>query len=117
MTDSTASATGSLLHQPQPFSLHNRHALVTGGASGIGAATVRELARAGAAVWIADLNGDAAEALADGAAWLHARSRLDVTNAASIAAAVAQLEGLDILVNNAGIGHVGNIEATEPRRL
>ena len=50
--------------QTQPFRLDNRHALVTGGASGIGEATVKELARAGAFVWIADINLPAAEALA-----------------------------------------------------
>lgn len=96
-----------------PFRLDGRHALVTGGASGIGEATVQELARAGAFVWIADINVTAAEALADSlqsAQALH----LDVTSTASIAAAAAKLERLDILVNNAGIGHVGSIEATEP---
>ncbi len=48
----------------QPFCLEGRHALVTGGASGIGEATVKELTRAGAFVWIADINASAAEALA-----------------------------------------------------
>jgi 2-keto-3-deoxy-L-fuconate dehydrogenase len=48
----------------QVFSLEGRHALVTGGASGIGEATVKELVRAGAFVWIADINLDAAEELA-----------------------------------------------------
>ena len=38
-------------------SLEDRIVLVTGGASGIGEATVKELARAGAFVWIADLGG------------------------------------------------------------
>ena len=95
------------------FRLDNRRALVTGGASGIGAATVKELARAGAEVYIADLNHQAAEALA--AATPNTRALpLDVTNPASIAAAVAPLSHLDILVNNAGIGHVGGIETTEP---
>ena len=49
----------------QPFRLDGRHALVTGGASGIGEATVKELVRAGAFVWIADINLAAAEALAE----------------------------------------------------
>lgn len=99
--------------QPQPFRLDNRHALVTGGASGIGEATVKELVRAGAFVWIADVNLAAAEALTKSTGSAKAVA-LDVTNADSIAAAVARLERLDILVNNAGIGHVGSIETTDP---
>jgi 2-keto-3-deoxy-L-fuconate dehydrogenase len=95
------------------FRLDGRHALVTGGASGIGEATVKELARAGAQVWIADLNLEAAQTLA--ASIPSARAlHLDVTDPHSIAAAVLQLDRLDILVNNAGIGHVGSIETTEP---
>jgi 2-keto-3-deoxy-L-fuconate dehydrogenase len=99
--------------QPTPFRLENRHALVTGGASGIGEATAKELTRAGAHVYIADINLPAAEALAVAIGSATA-IRLDVTSPDSIAAAVAQLSRLDILVNNAGIGHVGSIEATEP---
>jgi 2-keto-3-deoxy-L-fuconate dehydrogenase len=97
----------------QAFSLRGRHALVTGGASGIGEATVRELIRAGAFVSIADINLSAAESLSlslGSSQALH----LDVTSPQSISAAVSQLERLDILVNNAGIGHVGSIEQTEP---
>ena len=102
-----------MIENDQPFRLNGRYALVTGGASGIGAATVKELSRAGASVWIADINHLAAEALA--ASLPAARAlRMDVTNPASIAEAAAQLERLDILVNNAGIGHVGSIEGTEP---
>jgi 2-keto-3-deoxy-L-fuconate dehydrogenase len=96
-----------------PFRLDNRRALVTGGASGIGEATVHELVRAGAFVYIADINVPAGEALAaslPSTEFLH----LDVTGPTSIAAAVAKIARLDILVNNAGIGHVGSIEATEP---
>ena len=99
--------------QSQPFRLENRHALVTGGASGIGAATVKELANAGAFVWIADIDHDAAEALAASIPSTQAL-HLDVTSSASIAAAVAQVSRLHILVNSAGIGHVGSIESTEP---
>jgi 2-keto-3-deoxy-L-fuconate dehydrogenase len=96
-----------------PFRLDGRHALITGGASGIGEATAKEFNRAGAYVWIADINVNAAEVLAEKigrAKALH----LDVTHPESIAAAAAQIDSLDILVNNAGIGHVGSIEHTEP---
>jgi 2-keto-3-deoxy-L-fuconate dehydrogenase len=96
-----------------PFGLEGRHALVTGGASGIGEATAKELARAGAFVWIADIHHAAAEALAATLPAAHALA-MDVTQRDSIGAAVAQLERLDILVNCAGIGHVGSIEVTEP---
>jgi 2-keto-3-deoxy-L-fuconate dehydrogenase len=97
----------------QPFRLDGRHALVTGGASGIGEATVKELARAGAFVWVADINLAAAEALAQTTGSAKA-IHLDVTSLESVAAAAAQVARLDILVNNAGIGHVGTLEATEP---
>ncbi len=96
-----------------PFRLDGRHALVTGGASGIGESTVKELVRAGAFVWVADINLAAAETLAASAGSAKA-IQLDVTNPESIAAAVGQVQQLDILVNNAGIGHVGSIETTEP---
>jgi len=103
----------STTHLPDAFRLDSRHALVTGGASGIGEATVKELARAGAFVWIADIDLAAAETLA--AELGSARAiQLDVTSPESISKADAQLDRLDILVNNAGIGHVGNIETTEP---
>lgn len=95
------------------FRLDGRHALVTGGASGIGEATAKELARAGAFVWIADINLAAAEALAESLGSARA-VELNVTKAASITAAAARLDRLDILVNNAGIGHVGSVETTEP---
>ena len=95
-----------------PFALHGRKALVTGGASGIGEATVKELVRAGAFVWIADINQSAAERLAKTIGSSEALS-LDVTSPKSIAAALRRVDLLDILVNNAGIGHVGSIEATE----
>ena len=100
-------------NQAQPFRLDGRHALVTGAASGIGESTARELVRAGAFVWIADINLDAAEKLA-GELGAARAIRLDVTSAESVAAARAQVDRLDLLVNNAGIGHVGSIETTEP---
>jgi 2-keto-3-deoxy-L-fuconate dehydrogenase len=113
MTDPTRSTLESPQNQPQPFRLDGRHALVTGGASGIGEATVKELVRAGAFVWIADINISAAEALAQSTGSAKAL-HLDVTSPDSVSAAAAQLDRLDLLVNNAGIGHVGSIETTEP---
>ena len=113
MTDQDPHSQAALSNKDGAFRLDGRHALVTGGASGIGEATVKELVRAGAFVWIADINVTAAEELAKSlgsAKALH----LDVTSAESISAAAGRLERLDILVNNAGIGHVGSIETTEP---
>jgi 2-keto-3-deoxy-L-fuconate dehydrogenase len=94
------------------FRLDGLHALVTGGASGIGAATAKELARAGAFVWIGDLNLEAGKTLAGTLRETRA-VRMDVTSAESIEQAASQLPQLDILVNNAGIGHVGGIATTQ----
>ncbi|MGA3261767.1 MAG: SDR family NAD(P)-dependent oxidoreductase, partial [Bryobacteraceae bacterium] len=94
-----------------PFRLDGRKALVTGGASGIGEATCRALAEAGALVTIADIDHDRARALAaelDGAQVLI----LDITDEEAVHAGVGAIEALDILVNNAGIGLVGGIEET-----
>jgi len=95
------------------FRLDGKVALVTGGASGIGEATCKELARAGASVIVADINLEAAEKLA--ASLPHAKAvRMDVTNIESIDRAASLLDRLDILVNNAGIAHVGDIAHVEP---
>jgi 2-keto-3-deoxy-L-fuconate dehydrogenase len=94
------------------FDLTGKVALVTGGASGIGAATAKRLAEAGAHVVIADLNEAAAKTLA---AELPSATGvgMDVTNAASIAETMRSVSRLDILVNNAGIGLVGDITQTD----
>lgn len=92
--------------------LAGRAAIVTGGASGIGAACARELASRGAHVTVVDVDAAAATSLADeigGRAWA-----LDLLD-------VEELEGLelsvDILVNNAGVQHVAAIEDFMPARF
>jgi NAD(P)-dependent dehydrogenase (short-subunit alcohol dehydrogenase family) len=94
------------------FRLDGKQALVTGGGSGIGAATCRELTKAGARVIVADANEGAAKKVATELVTGRA-IRMDVTQSASIRAAFEGLEQLDILVNSAGIGHVGDILHTE----
>ncbi|MGH3676055.1 MAG: 3-hydroxybutyrate dehydrogenase [Mycobacterium sp.] len=92
--------------------LAGRTALVTGGASGIGAACARELSARGAVVTVADLDDIGAKAIAQeigGKAWA-----VDLSD-------VAALEGLqletDILVNNAGVQHVSPITDFPPDRF
>lgn len=83
-------------------------ALVTGGASGLGAATVRRLAQAGAKVVIADLNAETGEALAGELGGQALFVKTDVTSESSlqdaVKAAVERHGGLHINVNCAGIG-------------
>ncbi len=97
--------------QSTPFRLDGLRALVTGGASGIGEATCRVLAEAGARVIVADIDGERARTLADRLS--HASVQVvDITNKADVDAVLGVISSLDILVNNAGIGLVGNIEET-----
>jgi NAD(P)-dependent dehydrogenase (short-subunit alcohol dehydrogenase family) len=91
--------------------LEGKVAIVTGGASGIGAAIARRFASDGAAVCISDIHLDPAKALADELAHDGARAiavAADVSDEQAVAAlidrTVAELGRLDILVSNAGIG-------------
>ncbi|WP_110971643.1 SDR family oxidoreductase [Pseudomonas huaxiensis] len=104
------------LQQKLPGRVHDKIALITGGAKGIGRASVRLLAREGARVVIADIDGAAGEALAAEIG----DAALFTPHDASSEAGWQQLMGevrerfgrLDILVNNAGILIPGTIEET-----
>ena len=82
-------------------------AVVTGGASGIGAATAKLLVERGARVAVLDRD------VADVDSTAFAAVPCDVTSTAAVDAAisdvVSRLGGIDILVNNAGIGAVGDV--------
>lgn len=96
--------------QPSPFNLAGRAAVVTGGASGIGAGIARALAAAGAAVVIADIDTDGAASMANALVrdGMEATSvELDLSDEESIVRAcgevAAQVGTPWVLVNNAGL--------------
>jgi NAD(P)-dependent dehydrogenase (short-subunit alcohol dehydrogenase family) len=84
---------------------HHEVALITGGASGIGAAVARRLAARGAAVVVADVDREGGEAVAAeiGGAFVPCDVRDLEANRAAVAAAVERFGGLDFAFLNAGI--------------
>ncbi len=102
------------------FSLEGKIAVITGGAGGIGRATVRRFASAGAQVVVADVND--AQALADEVAGLFVQT--DVSDEAQVEALMntaASAHGrIDVVINNAGIpvggAAIADISADDVRR-
>lgn len=103
------------------FDLTGRTALVTGGARGLGAGMAEALARAGAAIAIADVLEDIGQETVEKLQASGARAtfvKLDVTDDANWEAAInqtiADLGGLDIVVNNAGVEITSLVTELDP---
>ena len=98
--------------------LDGKVAVVTGGASGIGAATCRRFVAEGARVVVADLNDDAGESFLRELGSAAAFKRTDVGSLADVEAAVAlaveRFGGLDVMHNNAAWSGGGYTHEIEP---
>ena len=101
------------------FSLQNKTAIITGGASGIGLAISHLFVKQGAKIHILELNFDEAQRVVNeikiggGQAEAH---KIDVSKQSEVVEVInkiAKNEKIDILVNNAGIAHVGKVHTTE----
>jgi NAD(P)-dependent dehydrogenase (short-subunit alcohol dehydrogenase family) len=104
--------------------LAGRAAIVTGAASGIGAATARRFAAEGARVFVTDLDGDGAAAVAAEIVTAGGEARsasLDVADEAAVEGAVAAareaMDGLDVAVANAGVLFVATLAETTAAEL
>jgi 2-keto-3-deoxy-L-fuconate dehydrogenase len=91
-----------------PFRLDGLTALVTGGASGVGAATVEKFRAAGARLIAVDVDEKRLQSVKDARTFA-----CDITDEAALQKLFQQIDRLDILVNCAGIGLVGTIQETE----
>ncbi|MBE7174989.1 MAG: SDR family oxidoreductase [Mucilaginibacter polytrichastri] len=97
------------------FSLTNKHAVITGGGSGIGQAIAVKFAEAGAIVHILELSDDSSKNTLGqirkqgGEAFAYAA---DVSKQAEVDAVFTRINQVDVLVNNAGIAHIGRADTT-----
>ena len=97
------------------FSLQDKHAVVTGGGSGIGKAVCMLFAQQGATVHIIDIGEEASSATANeirqngGKAEAHV---CDVTSQQQVTDIFGSIKNIDILVNSAGVSHIGKADNT-----
>jgi 2-keto-3-deoxy-L-fuconate dehydrogenase len=98
---------------PVTFGLEGKTAVVTGGASGIGAAICRLFSEAGARIVIADRDVDRGTQVASSLKNATAIA-MDLMSEQEVESLFKSLDRLDVLVNSAGIGLVGSIEDTTP---
>ena len=97
------------------FSLENKVAVITGGASGIGLSITKLFAQQGAKVHVLELSTESASKQIKNAIqdtqniFIHT---CDVSNLAQVEDVINNIKNIDILINNAGIAHVGNAENT-----
>jgi 2-keto-3-deoxy-L-fuconate dehydrogenase len=97
------------------FSLTDKIAVITGGASGIGLAITKLFAQQGSIIHVLELDQRSAtksidEEISD-TSNIHIHT-CDVSNTAQVSDIINQIGKIDILVNNAGIAHIGNAENT-----
>ena len=105
------------IESSHPFTLAGKHAVITGAASGIGLATARAFADAGALVTILDLAADQASEAAASLSLPGRGIACDVTDPASVEQAFTAAGRVDLLVNSAGIAHIGTLLTTTPDDL
>jgi 2-keto-3-deoxy-L-fuconate dehydrogenase len=98
------------------FTLAGKHAVITGGASGIGKAITLAFAKAGAAVVVLELNEESGERVVKEVKEFGGTAlfiQCNISKQDNVNSAIQSISSpIDILVNNAGIAHVGNVENT-----
>jgi len=104
--------------------LENKHAIITGGGSGIGEAISHEFVDQGASIYILDVNKDNADSTAKSIQQNGGTAKAfqcDISDHDAVQKVISQIKTeaprIDILVNNAGIAHIGNVENTSPEDM
>jgi len=100
--------------------LEGKTAVVTGASSGIGAATAKQLAEAGAKVVLGARRKDRLEALAEEIDGEAVAAELDVSDEQSVRSFFEHIDAVDVLINNAGVmllGPVDGADTSEWRRM